>query len=173
MKKVVALFGKSGAGKDYIMNRLLKENPRIFHKIISYTTRPRRENEIDGDDYYFVNNISFESIDDMIVSSYFNNWHYGIREISLKPHTANIGVFSLDSLKQIIQCSKIKVIPIYVYAEDKTRLIRQLNREENPDVKEIVRRFLSDEKDFENIDIYYHKINNDNKYLGDTILNYI
>ena len=51
--KILALFGESGAGKDTVLNGLLEENPS-FHRIVSCTTRPKRENEIDGKDYNFV-----------------------------------------------------------------------------------------------------------------------
>ena len=49
----------------------------------------------------------------------------------------------------------------YVQTSDKERLIRQLNREENPDIKEIIRRFSTDEQDFEDLeDIDYQVIKN-------------
>ena len=49
----------------------------------------------------------------------------------------------------------------YVRTSDKERLIRQLNREENPDIKEIIRRFSTDEQDFEDLeDIDYQVIKN-------------
>lgn len=51
--KIVALFGKSGAGKDTIQRELLEFMPDV-HGIISCTTRPPREKEIDGKDYYFL-----------------------------------------------------------------------------------------------------------------------
>ena len=49
----------------------------------------------------------------------------------------------------------------YVQTSDKERLIRQLNREENPDIQEIIRRFSTDEQDFEDLeDIDYQVIKN-------------
>ena len=52
--KILALFGESGAGKDTVLNGLLEENPS-FHRIVSCTTRPKRENEIDGKEYHAKN----------------------------------------------------------------------------------------------------------------------
>ena len=37
---------------------------------------------------------------------------------------------------------------IYIVASDKERLIRQLDREENPDIEEIIRRYQTDNIDF-------------------------
>lgn len=49
----------------------------------------------------------------------------------------------------------INLTVIYVEATDKTRLLRQLNRETNPDCHEIVRRFGADEADFTEEEITY------------------
>ena len=49
----------------------------------------------------------------------------------------------------------------YVQASDKERLLRQLKREEDPDVKEIIRRFSADEQDFNDLtDIDYQVLAN-------------
>ena len=42
---VVALCGKAGAGKDTLLQRIMRLYPNDFHEIISCTTRPIRENE--------------------------------------------------------------------------------------------------------------------------------
>jgi guanylate kinase len=58
---------------------------------------------------------------------------------------------------------------IYVKASDKTRLLRQLNREEEPNVKEIIRRFATDEADFQDDKSFitlgnsYHELWNDDR----------
>ena len=43
--QIIALFGESGVGKDALQNLILKQNP-TYNKLISYTTRPKRDNEI-------------------------------------------------------------------------------------------------------------------------------
>ena len=45
----------------------------------------------------------------------------------------------------------IELKVFYIRANDKERLLRQLNREEFPNVHEIIRRFHTDHKDFESI----------------------
>ena len=47
--KVVALFGKSGAGKDTIQRYLIDTYPNDTKSIVSCTTRPKRDYEQDGD----------------------------------------------------------------------------------------------------------------------------
>ena len=50
---------------------------------------------------------------------------------------------------------RLDVYPIFIACEDKTRLLRTLNRETSPDCEEICRRFLTDLSDFEEIPFEY------------------
>lgn len=52
--KIIALIGKAGSGKDTILKEILKQEPIKYNEIISCTTRPKREGEIDGVNYYFL-----------------------------------------------------------------------------------------------------------------------
>lgn len=57
MNKII-LVGKAASGKDH-MRKILQG--RGFKYGVSYTTRPKREGEIDGEDYYFVSEQEFKS----------------------------------------------------------------------------------------------------------------
>ena len=57
---VVVLSGPSGSGKTTIVRRLLRESPVKLQMSISATTRPRRPQEVDGRDYYFLSADEFE-----------------------------------------------------------------------------------------------------------------
>jgi len=50
--------GPSGAGKNSVIDRVLEEVPRLVYSI-SCTTRPRRDHEIDGEDYVFIEHDEF------------------------------------------------------------------------------------------------------------------
>ena len=62
--KIIALFGESGAGKDTIARQLVLSRANT-NLIIPYTTRPKREYEREGVDYYFVS----DNILDLAISS--------------------------------------------------------------------------------------------------------
>jgi len=53
-KKIVILEGPSGIGKDAIIKELIARFPDKIQKITSYTTRPKRDGEVDGVQYNFV-----------------------------------------------------------------------------------------------------------------------
>lgn len=52
--KIVALMGEAGSGKDTILHSIMEKYPSYFNEIISCTTRPPREGEKEGVNYYFL-----------------------------------------------------------------------------------------------------------------------
>lgn len=155
-KIIVCLVGKSAAGKDSIA-LLLSRQPG-WHNVVSCTTRPKREKEREGESYYFLTPDEFAQKvinGDMLEATYFNDWHYGTAKSALVDGI-NVGVWNpegYDCLRETLKNdSDVTFMPYYIKCKDKTRLLRSLNREEDPDVHEIVRRFQADEEDFEWLD---------------------
>jgi guanylate kinase len=78
MKKRVILVGKSAAGKDYA-RKICQQWLGLTYQV-SYTTRPPRDEEQNGLDYFFVTETEFK---DMIKQDLwfeyvvFNGWYYG------------------------------------------------------------------------------------------------
>ncbi len=153
--KILALFGQSGAGKDTILRWLLDQTDFKLHKIIPYTSRPIRDTETPDENYHFVTREEFEQMinrTEILECSCFNNWYYGTAINDLSKNYVNIGVFNPTSIRALLSNPNIEILPIWIYANGKTRLMRSLQRENNPDCKEICRRFIADESDFAHLD---------------------
>ena len=58
---MLVVSSPSGAGKSTLARRLLETDPRISMSV-SVTTRPKRANEVDGRDYFFVSRERFEDM---------------------------------------------------------------------------------------------------------------
>lgn len=163
--KIIALFGKGGSGKDTLQKALTEGMADKFHGIVSCTTRPKRDYEHDGVDYHFISNGDFTNQvlnGEMLEATQFNNWWYGTQASALDEEKINVGVFNLEGISCLKQDPRLDILPIYVIADDKTRILRYLNREGKTDVKEMCRRFLADEKDFADIPFFslvYHNYN--------------
>ena len=71
---------------------------------------------------------------------------------SLSKSKINIGVFNPAGIEALSHNKDIILFPFYVVASDKQRMIRQLEREENPNVYEIIRRFKADDIDFDGLE---------------------
>lgn len=152
--KIIALMGKAGSGKDTLLQSIMARYPNLFHEIVSCTTRPPREGEQDGINYHFLTIEEFmNQVDsgEMLEASMFNGWYYGTALSNLSEDKVNIGVFNPHGVTDLTYAPNIELDTYYVRVPDKERLLRQLNREENPDVQEIVRRFSADEYDFEDL----------------------
>lgn len=52
---IYLIMGKSATGKDTVLQSLLKKKELQLNRIIQYTTRPIKDGELDGREYYFVN----------------------------------------------------------------------------------------------------------------------
>ena len=156
---IIALMGKAGSGKDTILHALLKQPAfKNAAPIVSCTTRPMRENEKDGVDYHFLTQSEFTDkilSGDMLEATVFNDWCYGTSLENLSKDKVNIGVFNPEGVGLLRNNENIKLTLIYIEANDKDRLIRQLSRENNPDVHEIIRRYSADEMDFSEEEIEY------------------
>ncbi len=55
---LVVISGPGGVGKDTLIEMLRASDPRL-HYAVSYTTRPRRDYEVDGEHYRFVDEDRF------------------------------------------------------------------------------------------------------------------
>lgn len=167
MYKIIALMGKAGAGKDRMMQAALTrlQNVPNIHEIISCTSRPIREGEANGINYYYYTPDQFmQKIFDgeMLEFTNFNNWWYGTSYDSVRSDgMVNIGVFNPAGVRSLLDRDDCDVTIAWVQAADKTRLLRQLNREEHPDVNEIIRRYQTDAEDFKEIDFSHYIIPNE------------
>lgn len=151
MYKIVAIAGKAGSGKDTLLQAIMKQNQGQLHEIISCTTRPPREGEQDGVNYHFITSEQFEEQlleGEMIEATVFRGWCYGTSINHLDENKINIGVFNPSGIDILLDIPMVKLFIVYVIADDKIRVMRQLLREEHPDVAEIVRRYSTDEEDF-------------------------
>ena len=58
---MVVISGPSGVGKDAVLERMKSSNVP-YHFAVTATARPKRENEVDGVDYIFVERDEFQSM---------------------------------------------------------------------------------------------------------------
>ena len=164
--KIIALIGEAGSGKDRIMSEVLAARPALFNEIISCTTRPMREGEAEGINYYYLTEEEFiERLLDgqMLEATNFNGWYYGTSYEALRSDVPNIGVFNPAGIYALLEREDIELTVFRIITLSKTRLLRQLNREENPNTNEIVRRFMTDTEDFAELNFDYIKIANENE----------
>ena len=160
MGKIYCVMGKSSSGKDTVYKKL-KEQYKEFRLIVPYTTRPIREGEKDGVEYYFVDPEQFRAMKEdgkVIESRSYNTkcgiWTYftaddGQIDLSAADYLLIGTLVSYQALREYF--GEEAIVPVYLEVEDGLRLARALERErrqDKPKYAEMCRRFLADEEDF-------------------------
>lgn len=160
MGKIYYVMGKSSSGKDTIYKKLLEWHPG-FRTIVPYTTRPIREGERDGVEYFFVDDERLRDMQEsgQVIEVRSYNTRCGIWTY----FTADDGQIDLDAHDYLVIGTLVsyralreyfgeeKLIPVYIEVDDGLRLARAVERERRqaePKYSELCRRFLADEEDF-------------------------
>ena len=138
----------------------MKRHPE-FHTIVPYTTRPCREGEQDGVEYFFVDEGRLREMreDGRVIESRSYNTKCGIWTY----FTADDGQIDLRMYDYLVIGTLVSyealrdyygeeyLVPIYIEVEDGVRLLRALERERRqavPLYAEMCRRFQADAEDF-------------------------
>ena len=175
--QILAFMGKSGSGKDFTANYLWNKAPYKFHKVVSCTTRPPRDNEVDGKDYHFIDVGSFAGhvLDGSMLEAtcYNEDWYYGTCADYLNPNKINVAVLNPEGIRRLKENDNVELKVVYIKnSNDKDRLLHILTREEHPNCYEICRRYLADEEMFEDIGYTDYTIVNDYDELFQSCLDY-
>ncbi len=161
MGKIFCLMGKSACGKDTIYKKILADRSLPLKTLVPYTTRPIRDEETDGVEYYFLTEERLRELErqDKVIELRTYHTIHGIwkyftvddHQICLSEHHYLI-IGTLESYQKLQQYfGKNVLIPLYIELDDGERLQRALNRERlqsEPKYAELCRRFLADERDF-------------------------
>lgn len=145
---MIVLIGESASGKSTIEKKLLDYG---YQKIVSYTTRPMREGEVDGVDYHFINKEKFLSLlsqDFFAEHTNYNGWYYGIaKEDCLDDRVVVVEPYGFRQLKRI---EGLNITSFYIKSSWRTRLKRMVDRGDN--IMELFRRIISDMGVFQGIE---------------------
>ena len=153
MGKIVLVLGPTLAGQEILKARLMKEENYNFHKIIKTTTRPKRYNEIDGDNYHFIIGGATIPNSEIIEKKQFGEISYFTcsKDIDLVKNnyldTSNLE--GLDSYRNYF--GEDVIIPIFVKMNRDERIQLVLTTErakENPDFSVMCQKYIADESDY-------------------------
>ena len=162
MGKIVLLMGKSSTGKDTIYKNLMTDEKLGLTKIILYSTRPMRQGETDGIQYFFTNEDKYEEmkrngkiIEERTYQTNYGPWRYFTADdgqINIEDAKIYLMIGTLESYSSLCAYYGAEnIIPVLIESDDRIRMERAMKREakqENPKYDELCRRFLSDEEDF-------------------------
>ena len=161
MGRIYYLLGKSATGKDTLYKEILKRRPKL-RTVTMYTTRPIREGETDGVEYFFTGREELERqlasgkvIESRTYQTIAGPWTYytvDYGQFNVADDESCLMIGTLESYEKMCTYFEAgKMVPVYIEVPDGIRLLRAVKREENqkkPNYREVCRRYLADEKDF-------------------------
>jgi guanylate kinase len=118
--RIIAVSAPSGGGKTSVVKRIIKDFPELVFSI-SATTRPKRTNEINGVEYFFVTEKEFEekiANDEFIEWERFYDYYYGTLKRFVDDNI-NLGksvLFEVD-VKGALSLKKIYPDSILIYID--------------------------------------------------------
>jgi guanylate kinase len=154
MKGKIIIVGPGGSGKDFLRKKMVN---RGFEYGVSFTSRPIREGELEGVDYYYRDLDFFENNSDIFLElQEFNGWKYGISrgEFSVK----NLFILSPSGLRSLPYNLRKESFIIYLNPPEDIRISRLKYRK---DADSVERRLIADRKDFLNFSDYDIMITNE------------
>lgn len=158
--ELIVISGTTCAGKGTIIKKLIEKNPNLTLSI-SYTSRDKRINEIEGKDYYFVTDQEFE---EMIKKDMFleyakvqYNKYYGTPKQEVKKLLEQgkdvILEIDVEGAKQIKE-QYPETILIFIMAPSMEEVKRRIKARGTETKEQIIKRFK----------VAYNEINEVNKY---------
>jgi guanylate kinase len=146
---MLVVSSPSGAGKSTLARLLLESDPLISMSV-SVTTRPKRANEVDGKDYFFVSRERFE---EMVHEGAFlehatvfgNRYGTPAPAVERMLGTGRDVLFDIDwqGAQQLAQKAKDDLVRVFILPPTRDELERRL-RERAEDPPEVVARRMAE-----------------------------
>ena len=167
---LVILSGVSGAGKDTIKKELIKRMQNV-ESLPSYTSRPKREGDIDGETYKFVSKQEFEK---MIEQGEFYEYdihhdnYYGTSRKLLNEKICNGKVIVKDidvnGTQHLIELlgKDTKIVTIFLRVPKEELKRRLMERIDKPSLQEVILRLNRFDYEESKISLYDYVLKNNN-----------
>ena len=168
---IIIISSPSGAGKTSICKNIVSLDSNI-RLSVSVTTRPARDNEIDGKDYHFIDSAEFKSMlkDNQFLeyAKVFNNYYGSLRKyVDSYLAQGNDVLFDIDwqGAQQIVNSDYDNIVTIFIMPPSKKSieerlLTRQKDSGDNPET--VKSRMLEYETEISHKNEYSYIVINDN-----------
>lgn len=161
---MLILIGASASGKTEVAKLLSKKYQ--INKIITYTTRKPRINEINGVDYHFIDEEEFSKLIDQnffIETTYYNSSYYGTAKKDILDNKCII--LDPNGLKAFFNLHDPHIISVYLKSDETKRYQRMIQRQDS--IENAKKRIINDRISFHrsNLKGIDFTINSDDKTI--------
>lgn len=164
----VVLSGTTCSGKSVISDELVQRYG--FARIVTTTSRPKREGEVDGWTYNFVSQTEFDELKKQgafLETNKHSGYEYGVRidNIAKLPKDRNAVLIvepnGYKKVKRYLKANDVRYLGVFVDAEIKTRIARLLTRSNNGLAQRLEAMIKVESHWINEIDLYDMLIQND------------
>jgi guanylate kinase len=171
---LVVISGPSGVGKDATL-QLLKQSNFPFYFVVTATTRPKRRNEVDGEDYHFVSVGEFaEMIEqgELLEHAVVYGDYKGIPKKHVREALASgrdvimrIDVQGAATIRKLVP----NAVTIFLTAESEEELIRRLEDRKTEDPDKLKMRIVTARQELKRIVEFDYVVMNRMHQLDETV----
>jgi guanylate kinase len=171
---LIVISGPSGAGKDTIM-KCMKERGMPFHFVVTATTRPRRANEVNGKDYFFVGKEEFARMieeDELIEYAVVYGDYKGIpkqqvREAlsSGKDVVMRVDVQGAETVRKLVP----NAILVFMTVDNEQELERRLRERKTENAEELALRIATARKELQRVEAFDYVVVNADDHLEQAV----
>ncbi len=164
--KIFILSGPSGVGKSTVSDHIILDQDLNLKLSISYTTRPKRSGEIEGDQYHFVSEAKFEKMiqnKEMIEYIKFIGNYYGTSKkdcLAILEAGHNL-FFEIDvDGCNAIQKNMTNTVSIFLMPPSTEELVLRIRRRGTESHEIVEKRLLKAEEEMKIANLYDYQVVN-------------
>jgi guanylate kinase len=171
---LIVISGPSGAGKDTVMQRM-QERGLPFHFVVTATTRPKRDNEINGRDYFFVTKDEFARMineDELIEHAIVYGDYKGIPKQQVREALASgkdvvmrVDVQGAESVRKMAP----EALLIFITTESEAELVHRLETRKTETADSLAIRIATARKELKRVEAFDYVIVNRDFQLDITV----
>ncbi len=171
---LIVISGPSGVGKDSVVQRM-KERGFPFHFVVTATTRERRENEVNGVDYFFVGKDEFARMiesNELIEYAIVYGDYKGIPKAQVRDAFASgqdvvmrIDVQGAETVRKLAP----EALLIFITCESEEELEDRLRKRKTESADSLSLRIATARKELQRLEAFDYVIVNHDFHLDDTV----
>jgi guanylate kinase len=171
---LIVISGPSGVGKDSVVQRM-KEREFPFHFVVTATTRDRRENEVNGVDYFFVSKDEFARMieaNELIEYAIVYGDYKGIPKKQVRDAFASgkdvimrVDVQGAETVRRLAPGALL----IFITSENEEELERRLRERKTESADSLSLRIATARKELQRLEAFDYVVVNRDFHLDDTV----
>ncbi len=171
---LIVISGPSGVGKDTVVDHM-KAHGLPFHFVITATTRPARQEETHGIDYFFFSKDEFAEMienDELLEYAFVYNDYKGIPKSQVREALASgkdvvmrLDVQGAATIRELCP----EAVLIFLTTENEDELVRRLKDRKTEKQDELKLRIATARKELERIDEFDYQVMNRDDRLDETV----